>query len=53
MSENVNCLVKKRIESNFQLIAFGRVAIHFRWYKRYSKRTVRSIRVLDRRLYQS
>lgn len=52
MSENVNCLVKKRIESNFQLIAFGRVAIHFRWYKRYSKRTVKSIRILDRKLYQ-
>lgn len=52
MNENSNCLVKKRIESNFQLIAFGRVAIHFRWYKRYSKRTVKSIRILDRKLYQ-
>ena len=52
MLENSNCLVKKRIESNFQLIAFGKIAIHFRWFKRYSKRTVKSIRILDSKLYQ-
>lgn len=51
MSENSNSLIKKRIEANFQLIAFGKIAIHFRWYKRYSKRTVKSIRILDRKLY--
>lgn len=51
MMENANSLIKKRIEANFQLIAFGKIAIHFRWYKRYSKRTVKSIRILDRKLY--
>lgn len=46
-----NTLVKKRIEANSQLIAFGRVAIHFRWHRRYSKRAVRSIKVLDKKFY--
>lgn len=50
MTENSSSLVKKRIESNFQLIAFGKIAIHFRWHKRYSKRTVKSIRILDKQL---
>lgn len=52
MTENSASLVKKRIESNFQLIAFGKIAIHFRWHKRYSKRTVKSIRILDKQLLE-
>lgn len=45
-------LVKKRIESNFQLIAFGKIALHFRWHRRYSKRAVKAIRVADRIIYE-
>lgn len=53
MYENSSCLVKKRVESNNQLIAFGKIAIHFRWHKRYSKRTVKSIRILDKQLLEN
>lgn len=49
--ETGNTLMKKRIEANTQLIAFGRVALHFRWHRRYSKRAVRAIKVLDKKFY--
>jgi len=53
MTENNNCLVKKRIEANFQLIAFGKISIHFRWHRRYNKRAVRAIRISDKKLYDN
>lgn len=33
--------IAKKIELNNQLVAFGRVSIHFRWHKRYSKRKIK------------
>lgn len=53
MTENNSSLVKKRIEANFQLIAFGRISIHFRWHRRYNKRAVKAIKISDKKLYNS
>jgi len=49
--ETGNSLIKKRIETNLQLIAFGRVALHFRWHRRYNKRAVKAIKILDKKFY--
>lgn len=34
-------LLGKKIELNNQLIAYGRVSIHFRWFKRHFRRKVK------------
>lgn len=52
LNDSNSSLVKKRIESNFQLIAFGKIALHFRWHRRYSKRAVKAISVADRVIYE-
>lgn len=52
IQEDAGSLVKKRLDLNSQMIAFSRVALHFRWYKRYSKRAARAIKVIDKRFYE-
>jgi hypothetical protein len=49
--DDSNSLVKKRLELNSQMIAYSKIALHFRWYKRYSKRSVNAIKIVDKRYY--
>jgi len=51
LNENNNTLIKKKCEINYELSAFGRVNLHFRWYRRFSKRAVNAIKIIDRPLY--
>jgi len=51
LNENSNTIIKKRCEINYELAAFGRVNLHFRWYRRFSKRAVNAIKIIDRPLY--
>ena len=51
LMDDINSLIRKRLELNAQMIAFSKVALHFRWYKRYSKRAARAVKVIDRRFY--
>lgn len=46
------CLVKKRLELNAQMIAFSQISLHFRWYRRFSRRAARAVKVIDKRFYE-
>lgn len=46
-------LIKKRLELNAQMIAFSKISLHFRWYRRFSRRAARAVRVIDKRFYET
>ena len=45
-------LIKKRLELNAQMIAFSKISLHFRWYRRFSRRAARAVKVIDKRFYE-
>ena len=51
IKDSPNTLIKKRIELNSQMISFSKVSLHFRWYRRYSKRAANAIKIVDRKYY--
>lgn len=44
-------LIKKKCDANYELAAFGIVSLHFRWHRRFSKRAVNAIKIIDKPLY--
>lgn len=51
LNMNHNTLIKKKCDANYELVAFGKVNLHFRWYRRFSKRAVNAIKIIDKPLY--
>jgi len=48
---NHSTLIKKKCDINIELVAFGKVNLHFRWYRRFSKRAANAIKIIDGPLY--
>ena len=51
--DDAQSIIKKRLEINSQMIAFSKISLHFRWFKRFSRRAARAIKVIDRRFYMA
>lgn len=49
--DDAQSIIKKRIEVNSQMIAFSKISLHFRWFRRFSKRAARAVKVIDKRFY--